>query len=554
MKFVKLYWGAVVTLLYALIYLLPLNLRLLWQPDETRYAEISREMLQRGDWIVPSLLGVRYFEKPVVGYWFNNVSLLLFGDSNFAVRFGVAFSTGASAALVYFLAMKMWNDRRTAGLAALIFLSMLLVLSVGTYSVIDPIVSFWLMASMVSFYLALQATGKREKVGAYILLGLACGLGVMTKGFLALAVPVVAALPIVIVRQRLKELLIFGPVAVLAAIAICMPWAVAIAQREPDYWHYFFWVEHVQRFADSNAQHKSPFWLYMPLLVLSSLPWVALLPGSLLKGWFERAARPELFFLLSWVVMPLLFFSIAKGKIVTYILPCMAPLAMLMAAYAQDAMSKGHVKVFRVNAMINGGLGLVGMGAIALFGFGLLPHIILLEKREWYKVVLAISGFAGWVAFAVMSAKRKGQFWPWAAACPVLICLIVGYAIPQRIIDNKMPQQLIRAHVDDFTQSRYLLSNNVGLATALAWELKRDDVKMYRQRGELDYGLSYQDAQERLVSEQEFPAWLDTARRKGSVALLLRMPDNGQLPSGMPHPDMASFAGRLAIVLYRQQP
>ncbi|WP_302788737.1 phospholipid carrier-dependent glycosyltransferase, partial [Escherichia coli] len=87
--------------------------------------------------------------------WFNNISQWLFGENNFAVRFGSVFSTGMTALLVFALAMLMWRNARRASLAALIFLSMVLVFSIGTYSVLDPMISLWLAAAMVSYYLTL---------------------------------------------------------------------------------------------------------------------------------------------------------------------------------------------------------------------------------------------------------------------------------------------------------------------------------------------------------------------------------------------------------------
>ncbi|BEN77987.1 undecaprenyl phosphate-alpha-4-amino-4-deoxy-L-arabinose arabinosyl transferase [Serratia marcescens] len=554
MKALKGSWAILLAVFFALVYLIPLNGRLLWQPDETRYAEISREMLQRGDWVVPHLLGLRYFEKPVAGYWFNNISQWLFGENNFAVRFGSVFSTGMTALLVFALAMLMWRNARRASLAMLMFLSMVLVFSIGTYSVLDPMISLWLAAAMVSYYLTLQASSVKGKLGAYALLGLACGMGFMTKGFLALAVPVIAVIPIVIQQRRIKDLLCYGPVAIVTATLLSLPWALAIAQREPDFWNYFFWVEHIQRFAEDNAQHKAPFWYYLPVLLAAVLPWLALLPGALLKGWRERVQRPELFFLLSWALMPLIFFSIAKGKLPTYILPCMAPLALLMTAYAEDYAATLRAKLFKANAWLNGLFGLIGIVALVVLSSGLLPKAHLFTPQEWPKVVLGLIAFGGWLLFALVSARDNGRQWRWAAACPALLCLVIGYAIPQQVTDSKLPQNFARATMAELSDSRYVLSDSVGLAAGLAWELKRSDVLMYSQKGEVAYGLEYPDAKGHLISDADFPQWLAQARKQGNVSLVLQLSRDEALPQELPVADKVDRMNRLVLMWYKQQP
>lgn len=554
MKALKGSWAIVLAVFFALVYLIPLNGRLLWQPDETRYAEISREMLQRGDWVVPHLLGLRYFEKPVAGYWFNNISQWLFGENNFAVRFGSVFSTGMTALLVFALAMLMWRNARRASLATLMFLSMVLVFSIGTYSVLDPMISLWLAAAMVSYYLTLEATSVKGKLGAYALLGLACGMGFMTKGFLALAVPVIAVIPIVIQQRRIKDLLFYGPVAIVTATLLSLPWALAIAQREPDFWNYFFWVEHIQRFAEDNAQHKAPFWYYLPILLAAVLPWLALLPGALLKGWRERVQRPELFFLLSWAMMQLIFFSIAKGKLPTYILPCMAPLALLMTAYAEDYAATLRTKLFKANAWLNGLFGLIGIVALVVLISGLLPKAHLFTPQEWPKVVLGLVAFGGWLLFALVSVRDNGRQWRWAAACPVLLCLVIGYAIPQQVTDSKLPQNFARATMAELGNSRYVLTDSVGVAAGLAWELKRSDVLMYSQKGEVAYGLEYPDAKGHLISDADFPQWLAQARKQGNVSLVLQLSRGEALPQELPAADKVDRMNRLVLMWYKQQP
>lgn len=555
MKALKGSWAILLAVFFAVVYLIPLNGRLLWQPDETRYAEISREMLQRGDWVVPHLLGLRYFEKPVAGYWFNNISQWLFGDNNFAVRFASVFSTGMTALLVFVLAMLMWRNARRACLAVLIFLSMTLVFSIGTYSVLDPMIALWLTAAMVSYYLTLKVTSVKAKLGSYALLGLACGMGFMTKGFLALAVPVIAVIPVVIQQKRIKDLLLFGPVAILVAVLLSLPWALAIAQREPDFWNYFFWVEHIQRFAEDNAQHKAPFWYYLPILMAAVLPWLAMLPGALLKGWRERIQRPELFFLLSWVLLPLIFFSIAKGKLPTYILPCMAPLALLMAAYAEDYAASLRNKMFKVNALLNGMFGLIGVAALMVMSSGLLPEAHLFTAQEWPKVVLGVLSFGGWLLFAIVSVGKKAQRWRWAAACPLLLCLLVGYAIPQQVTDSKLPQNFIRLNITELGHSRYVLTDSVGVAAGLAWELKRSDILMFSQKGEVAYGLEYPDAKGHLISDADFPEWLAQARKQGDVSLVLQLSRGESIDQQqLPMPDKAEVMNRLALLWYKQQP
>ncbi|AYZ32785.1 lipid IV(A) 4-amino-4-deoxy-L-arabinosyltransferase [Serratia sp. FDAARGOS_506] len=554
MKALKGSWAILLAVFFALVYLIPLNGRLLWQPDETRYAEISREMLQRGDWVVPHLLGLRYFEKPVAGYWFNNISQWLFGENNFAVRFGSVFSTGMTALLVFALAMLMWRNARRASLAMLMFLSMVLVFSIGTYSVLDPMISLWLAAAMVSYYLTLKATSVKGKLGAYALLGLACGMGFMTKGFLALAVPVIAVIPIVIQQRRIKDLLCYGPVAIVTATLLSLPWALAIAQREPDFWNYFFWVEHIQRFAEDNAQHKAPFWYYLPILLGAVLPWLALLPGALLKGWRERVQRPELFFLLSWAMMPLIFFSIAKGKLPTYILPCMAPLALLMTAYAEDYAATLRARLFKANAWLNGLFGLIGIVALVVLSSGLLPKAHLFTAQEWPKVVLGLIAFGGWLLFALVSVRDNGRQWRWAAACPVLLCLVIGYAIPQQVTDSKLPQNFARATMGELGDSRYVLTDSVGVAAGLAWELKRSDVLMYSQKGEVAYGLEYPDAKGHLISDADFPQWLAQARKQGNVSLVLQLSRGEALPQELPAADKVDRMNRLVLMWYKQQP
>lgn len=551
---IKRAYGFMLLLFFTVLYLLPLDLRSLWQPDETRYAEISREMLQRGDWVVPHFLGLRYFEKPIAGYWINNISQMIFGDSNFAVRFGSVFCSAISALLVFWLANLMWHNRPKAYIATLIYLSCVLVFSIGTYSVLDPMITLWMTAAMVSSYFCLRVSGTKQKALSWIVLGLACGMGFMTKGFLALAVPVISVLPIVWREKRFKTLLCWGPLAIVSAFLLSLPWVLAIAQREPDFWHYFFWVEHIQRFAAKDAQHSAPFWYYLPMLCLGALPWLGLLPGALIGGWKKRALRPELFFLLSWAVMPLIFFSIAKGKLPTYILPCFAPLALLMADYFEQVRQSLSSRVLKVNGIINiifGGLVVVTLVVLS----GRLPlHVkAIYAPEELHKWLMAIMCFVTWALAGAMSITAPRR-WYWAAACPLVLALLVGQAIPQHVIDSKQPQEFIQQNIQPLKQSRFVLSDSVGVAAGLAWELKRSDILMFDEKGEVEYGLNYPDGQSHYISGADFPAWLLKAREQGDVSVMIQLDSDLQTRAKLPPADSEISANRFKLLIYKKLP
>jgi 4-amino-4-deoxy-L-arabinose transferase len=506
-------------LAFVVFYLLPLITHGLWIPDETRYGQISQEMLQSGNWVAPHFMGIRYFEKPIAGYWMIAIGQAIFGENLFGVRIASALSTGVSVWLAWLLARRLWNNPRISAACALLYMSFGLIAGQAGYANLDPQFTLWVNLSLVAIWFAIDSNTPRARLGGWVLLGFACGMGLMTKGFLALMLPVLIALPYMIWQRRFGELVRYGLVAVAVAALVSVPWALAVQAREPDFWRFFFWHEHIRRFAaGEDAQHARPWWFYLPLLFASTLPWALLLPSTLLRTWREKR-DPKIAFLALWFLLPLAFFSASSGKLPTYIMPCLLPLALLMGYTVMNWIADQDGRVLRLNGVVN--VVLASAALIALIYLQATREVY--EHTEMFSLSLGYIVLLGWLIAGSLQALRPLALWAMPALGIGLLVALLPAAMPATIVNSKMPDQFIAEHQQELSETTSLLSNDLGAASALSWRLRRPQVDLFNTVGELKYGLDDPAMASRKVSLDGIGDWMTEARKKGSVGVVMRV-------------------------------
>ena len=419
-----------------------------------------------------------------------------------------------------------------------------------SYANLDPQFTFWVNLTGVALWFCFDNTTRNGRLGAWALLGLACGMGFMTKGFLAWLLPVLIALPYAIWQKRFRELLGYGVVAVVVAIVVSLPWALAVHSQEPDYWNFFFWHEHIQRFAGEDAQHAEPFWYYLPLLVAFSLPWVALLPATLKQAWLEKRT-PRIAFLLLWLLMPLAFFSLAKGKLPSYIMPCLLPLALLMGNALADKLAQGRDRALRINGWLNLVIGVVALLALTWLQ---LKKPVYEHGQETLSLVLVFVFLFGWIIVNLLQAARPLKWWAAPVLGSWLLVALAPAALPHSVVYNKTPDQFIIDHLPALQPSAALLSNDLGAASALAWRLQRPDVTLYNTVGEVKYGLAYPDATHHKVDMTQGKQWMSDARKKGVVGVVMRVKGEDEIAEValLPEDGQRFEQGNLVILIFPQ--
>ena len=511
-------------LLFALIYLLPLGQRPLVVPDEVRYSEIPREMISSGNWIVPHLDGVRYFEKPAVGYWAIAASMLVFGENAFAARLPSALSVGVSAILIGLLMRRAGLGKTAAGLAPAAFLTSLGVFAAGVFNVLDGMFSALVTATIVSFYYAYQEPDRRRRTLFLAGAGAACGLAFLVKGLAGPTIVAIVILPFLAWERRGRDLLRIAWLPIVVAVLVSLPWSIAIALREHDFWHRFVWVEHFQRFMGSgDEQHPRPFWYLVPFLLVGTLPWNLFLAAIThgirrigLQGSFLRL-------LICWFVFPFVFLSLSRGKLPTYVIPCYPPLAILMAAGLVTYLESGKVRLFTIGAALAAAI--AGLGAVFLIVSFRTRwfDLAIFGPTEGWKCALAVVGLAAWVLVLMPAIKARDhrRKLAWYCAAPILTLLLMPRFFPVEPHAKMMPGPFLQQYADRIDPAALLVSDRA-LVHAVCWFYRRDDVFLLAFRaGELEYGLSYKDSSDRLLDLSGFLNLLGNRSGQRRVIVIL---------------------------------
>jgi hypothetical protein len=307
----------------------------LFEPDEGRYAEIPREMLDRGDWTVPYLQGEPYLDKPPLLYWLVMLSYRVFGIHEWAARLVPAVALEACVLLTFAFGRRSFGDYAAFWSSILLSLSPGFV-TMGRLLILDGLLTLWVTLSLFAAHEAIR--GDRLRLGWWLLAALACGLGILTKGPVALLLLVAPCLAYCWLQHRLALLRWFWlTLFVLVCLAVPLPWYLAICVRSPAFARHFLWEHNIVRFV-APFDHQRPVWFYLPVM------FIGLLPASLLlwpvvrflisvnKDVSAKRSSALGFCVLAggWCVV---FFSLSGCKLPTYVMPAFPALTLVCGAY-----------------------------------------------------------------------------------------------------------------------------------------------------------------------------------------------------------------------------
>jgi 4-amino-4-deoxy-L-arabinose transferase-like glycosyltransferase len=323
--------------------------------DEAFYAESAREMVASGDWITPHFNYEPRFQKPILFYWLAASGYVVAGVGEAPARFFAALS-GLGLAWIAFACGRRWYGTDPGLLSGAVVATCYGAFAMARQSLPDLPTAFFIS---LGTWAAIEATGvgpssDRETDPAWLprsprawllLASAAMGCGMLTKGPIAVALPMAVVVPVALWERVAKRkqtgteaFPLHGVDLALAAglfLLIASPWYLAVTWvHGPSYLYQFFVGENLQRFATTTYNEPRGLWYYVPVLLGGLLPWSPLMLLWIAPAWRLLRRRRNLtraeVRLGIWTLVPLLLLSVSVGKQPRYILPCLVPIAVLI--------------------------------------------------------------------------------------------------------------------------------------------------------------------------------------------------------------------------------
>lgn len=488
--------------LVILVWLGFLGTRPLFNPDEGRYAEIPREMLAQGDWVIPHLNGLAYIEKPPLQYWGTALSYAVFGVSTFSARLYTALCALGTVLVMAYLARRLWSVD-AAWRTAAVLAGMLLFLILGQLLTLDMGLTFWMSCSLVGFII-----GQTCKVKGHRWMLLAWGaaaLAVLSKGLVAAVIPAavlaiysLAALDFAPWRrlQLLRGVPLF--------LIITVPWHWLAARRLDDFLQFFFVHEHLARYLTTVSDRVEPWWYFGAVFLAGTVPWTLSALRVLITGW--RVARPPgefnvKLFLWIWVVFIGIFFSLSDSKLIPYILPLLPALAVLIATQPEAVLKRDLSWTAALTLLVGVGLGVASLDWTSLIGTSARGAVFLPLVAPLREVALLLL-----VTGAFVAIRARGDTTGMGVFLGVGWCL--GGLLLMRAAGAVAPiysgVDLAAAYPADPRNAP--LYSVATYDQSLIFYLQRE-ATLVRYRGELDYGLKRAPEREIAQLDEFIDIW-----------------------------------------------
>ncbi|MGE5319542.1 MAG: ArnT family glycosyltransferase [Hyphomicrobiaceae bacterium] len=379
-------------LLLAALAAVALLTRSLTPIDETRYVSAAWEMWLRGDFLVPFKNGAPYSDKPPFMFWMFQAGWALFGVNDWWPRLVLPLFSAGGLVLTYSLGRRLWPQHAgLGGQAALVLVSALLWIVFSTSVMFDVMLALWVL---IGLHGVLSATGGKRS--GFALLGVAIGMGVLTKGPVILLhlLPVVALAPWWNPGLRWGRWFGGTLLAVLLGAAIALSWALPAGFSGGEaYRNAIFWGQTANRMVESFA-HRRPFWWYVPLLPLLLFPWFAW------PSWWKALAHHSHAgldrgsrFCLAWMLPVFVAFCLISGKQPHYLVPLFPAFALLTARLLVARADTRVGLPALLAALLGGAMVLAASGQ-----FAALQKQVAMLPPAWPGVVLIALALVAWLA------------------------------------------------------------------------------------------------------------------------------------------------------------